>query len=79
MSDLLGIKPNIDGVIEINPLIPDDWTFFAVENIFYQGKNLSLVWDKTGKKYNLGKGLMLFLEKELVAKADKIEKLTLIN
>tara|TARA_B110000008_G_C16972058_1_gene564345 strand:- start:2583 stop:4232 length:1650 start_codon:yes stop_codon:yes gene_type:complete len=79
LSDLLGIKPNIDGVIEINPLIPDDWTFFAVENIFYQGKNLSLVWDKTGKKYNLGKGLMLFLEKELVAKADKIEKLTLIN
>ena len=79
LSDLLGIKPNIDGVIEINPLIPDDWTFFAVENIFYQGKNLSLVWDKTGKRYNLGKGLMLFLEKELVAKADKIEKLTLIN
>ena len=36
---------------------------------------MSLVWDGTGKKYNRGKGLMLFKENVLVAKSNKIEKL----
>ena len=75
LSDLLGIKPQLNKTIEINPLIPDDWDWFAVDNISYQGEKLSLVWDRTGKKYNRGKGLMLFKENVLVAKSSKIEKL----
>ena len=51
LSDLLGIKLGIDNIIEISPLIPENWDWFAVDNIYYQGKSLSLVWDKTGKKY----------------------------
>ena len=75
LSDLLGIKPQLNKTIEINPLIPDNWDWFAVDNISYQGEKLSLVWDRTGKKYNRGKGLMLFKENVLVAKSSKIEKL----
>jgi hypothetical protein len=75
LSDLLGIKPGIDGVIEITPLVPDDWEWFAVNKIFYQGKNLSLVWDKTGKKYKLGKGFMLFVDNKLVARSSEIKQI----
>tara|TARA_B100001758_G_scaffold120874_1_gene103928 strand:- start:444 stop:2078 length:1635 start_codon:yes stop_codon:yes gene_type:complete len=75
LSDLLGIKPQLNNTIEINPLIPDNWDWFAVDNISYQGEKMSLVWDETGKKYNRGKGLMLFKENVLVAKSNKIEKL----
>ena len=75
LSDLLGIKPQLNNTIEINPLIPDNWDWFAVDNISYQGEKMSLVWDGTGKKYNRGKGLMLFKENVLVAKSSKIEKL----
>jgi len=75
LSDLLGIKPQLNNTIEINPLIPDNWDWFAVDNISYQGEKMSLVWDGTGKKYNRGKGLMLFKENVLVAKSNKIEKL----
>ena len=75
LSDLLGIKPNIDKSIEINPLIPEDWEWFAAENIYFQGKEISLIWDKTGKYYNLGKGLMLFIDKKLAIKKDKIQKI----
>ena len=75
LSDLLGIKPGIDGIIEINPLIPESWEWFAVDNIFYQGKNVSLVWDKTGKKYNLGRGLMLFVDNKLVSKSNQIKQI----
>tara|TARA_B100000212_G_scaffold341642_1_gene325417 strand:- start:1045 stop:2676 length:1632 start_codon:yes stop_codon:yes gene_type:complete len=75
LSDLLGIKPKIDNTIEINPLIPDDWEWFAVDNLYFQGKKFSLIWDKTGKKYNRGNGLSLFRDNILVAKSSKIEKI----
>ena len=75
LSDLLGIKPQLNKTIEINPLIPDNWDWFAVDNISYQGEKLSLVWDRTGKKYSRGKGLMLLKENVLVARSSKIEKL----
>ena len=76
LSDLLGIKPNLDNIIEINPLVPDEWEWFAVDNLYYQGKKFSLIWDKTGKKYNRGNGLSLFRDNILVAKSSKIEKIT---
>ena len=77
LSDLIGIKPNINNSIEINPLIPDDWEWFAVENIYFQGKEIDLIWDKTGDHYNLGKGLMLFVNQNLVIQKEKIQKIFL--
>ena len=75
LSDLIGIKPNINNSIEINPLIPEDWEWFAVENIHFQGKEIDLIWDKTGNHYRLGKGLMLFVDQNLVIQKDKIQKI----
>ena len=77
LSDLLGIKPNINNSIEIKPLIPQDWEWFAAENIPFQGKEISLIWDKTGEKYGLGKGLMLFVDQMLVEQKDKIQKIVI--
>lgn len=81
LSDLLGIKPKLNNTIEIKPLVPDDWDWFTVDNISYQEEKLSLVWDRTGEKYNTGKGLMLFKENEfkekiLVAQSINIDELT---
>ena len=76
LSDLLGIKPYIDNSLEINPLIPDDWEWFAVEDICYKGNEISLVWDKTGNHYKIGKGLMLFVNHKLVFSDQKIQKIT---
>ena len=75
LSDLIGIKPNINNFIEINPLIPVDWEWFAVENVHFQGKKIDLIWDKTGNQYQLGKGLMLFVDQNLVIQKDKIQKI----
>ena len=77
LSDLLGIKPSIDNSIEIKPLIPQNWEWFAAENIPFQGKDISLIWDKTGEKYGLGKGLMLFVDKILVEQKDRIQNILL--
>ena len=77
LSDLIGIKPNINNSIEINPLIPDDWEWFAVKNIHFQGKEIDLIWDRTGDKYHIGKGLMLFVDKNLFIQKEKIQKIFL--
>ena len=77
LSDLIGIKPNINNSIEINPLIPDDWEWFAVKNIHFQGKEIDLIWDRTGDKYHIGKGLMLFVDQNLAIQKEKIQKIFL--
>ena len=56
--------------------MPDEWDWFAVDNLYYQGEKFYLIWDRTGKKYNRGKGLKLFRDNILVANSNKIEKLT---
>ena len=62
LNDLLGIKPKLNSTIEINPLIPDNWKWFAVKNINYQGKKIDIFWDENGKKFGLGKGLTIFVD-----------------
>ncbi|MEQ8338711.1 MAG: trehalase family glycosidase [Cyclobacteriaceae bacterium] len=76
ISDLLGLKPRKDHVIEINPLIPDDWDWFYLDKIKYRGRELTIVWDKTGDKYKQGKGLMLFIDGILKAKSENMGRLT---
>jgi cellobiose phosphorylase len=75
ISDLLGIKPDYNNYIEINPLIPDDWDWFAIEKIKYQDKLISVIWDRTGKKFNVGKGLLLIVDNKIVDRRKKIEKI----
>tara|TARA_B100000963_G_scaffold361927_1_gene400941 strand:- start:56 stop:1699 length:1644 start_codon:yes stop_codon:yes gene_type:complete len=75
LSDLIGIKPNINNSLEINPLIPIDWDWFAIENIYYQGKEIDLIWDKTGGHYNAGKGFMIFVDQDLVLQKKEIQKI----
>lgn len=36
-ANLLGIIPTLDDRLELRPLVPDNWTHFAVENLPYHG------------------------------------------
>jgi len=76
ISDLLGLKPRMDNIVEINPLIPDNWDWFCLDKVIYHGRELTIVWDKTGDKYKRGKGLLIFVDGILKAKANRIEKVS---
>lgn len=77
ITGLIGLVPRADNIIEINPLIPDaKWDWFCLDNVPYRGKTLTVVYDKTGKKYKKGQGLMLFVNGKKVAQSLVIEKLT---
>ncbi|MDI9861173.1 MGH1-like glycoside hydrolase domain-containing protein [Flectobacillus roseus] len=77
ISDLIGLKPREDQVLEISPLISSkQWAWFCLENISYHGKLITILWDETGKKYNKGKGLQVFADGKLIGKSKKLKKVS---
>ncbi len=76
ITGLVGLRPRDDEKIEVNPLIPPEkWDWFCLDNILYHGNIITIVWDKTGEKYNKGKGLNVFKNGKRIASSDKLEKL----
>jgi hypothetical protein len=76
ITGLIGLRPRTDNILEINPLIPEDkWDWFCLDNILYHGKNITILWDKTGEKYHLGKGMQVLVDGEVVGKSIKLEKM----
>ena len=57
LSGLLGIQARADGKLEVKPLIPDDWDYFRVQNLYFHGKKYEIVFDKDGTHYGEGTGL----------------------
>lgn len=77
INDLVGIKPRADEILEIRPLIPENkWDWFALRNLSYHGKNISLIWDKTGKHYRLGKGFHVYVDGQKVITRQDLKPLT---
>ncbi len=54
-------------------LLKENFNKNNLENLMC--KKFSLIWDKTGKKYNRGNGLSLFRDNILVTNSSKIEKI----
>ncbi|MBC7418480.1 MAG: discoidin domain-containing protein [Pedobacter sp.] len=75
ITGLVGLAPKATDSIEINPLIPDNWDFFALDDVSYHGHKISIVWDKFGTKYNIGKGLMLLSDGVKIASSPIIKKI----
>jgi len=76
ISGLAGIRANEDDILTVNPLLPDGiWDYFCLEDVVYHGKRVTVAYDKTGSKYNMGKGLMLFVDGELKATAPSLSPL----
>jgi hypothetical protein len=76
ITGLVGLCPRPDNIIEVNPLIPENrWDWFCLDNLLYHGKTISIVWDKTGAKYNRGKGFLVFANGKKIASAEKLTKI----
>jgi len=77
VTGLVGLRPRPDDVVEVNPLVPDGkWDWFCLDNVLYHGRVLTIVWDKTGKKYAMGKGLQVFADGKQIARRDTLGRLT---
>lgn len=67
-TNLIGIVPTLDDVLQLQPLIPSNWSNFAVENLPYHGSLISIVWDQTGGHYsgNCSAGLSVYSNGTLI-------------
>jgi hypothetical protein len=72
----VGITPVAGDSIVVEPLVPANrWPWFAVDNLSYHGKTLTIFWDKTGQKYRRGRGLFIYEGDELLAHSEKLQLL----
>ncbi|MBR4761931.1 MAG: hypothetical protein IK086_04785, partial [Clostridia bacterium] len=71
LNGLAGVRAGDGDSVTVNPLFaPDDLDYFCADGILYHGNSLSVLWDKTGERYNAGKGFKVFLNGNQVFAAD---------
>lgn len=77
ITGIVGLRPQEDGSIVINPLVPQDkWNYFCLDGVNYRGHVLTILWDKDGQRYHQGSGLTLMVDGKVVANRQDIGKLT---
>jgi hypothetical protein len=74
INDLIGIKPRLDNMLEVEPLIPQSqWDWFCLDKVLYHGKNITILWDKTGSKYHKGKGMRVYADGKEIAQSETLK------
>lgn len=75
ITGLLGLKPHIDNVIEINPCLPNNvWDYFCIQKIPYKKGDLTIIWDKKGTRYNMGVGFTIIYNEVVVYRGEQLER-----
>lgn len=75
ITGLVGLRPSLDSKLLINPMIPDDWDWFCLDDVQYKGQRITIVWDRTGKKYNKGRGLRVLVDGQQKGKRKSVGRL----
>lgn len=76
ISGLVGLQINEDQSMSVNPLIPlKEWDWFCLDGIEYNGKILTIIYDKTGKKYAVKSELTILCNGKVIAHSKKLEPL----
>ncbi len=77
ITGLVGLVPRDDDTLEVYPLIPPDaWDWFCLDNVHYHGRTITILWDRTGRRYGKGKGFAVFADGSELARRDGIERVT---
>ena len=73
ITGLVGLRPRLDDVVEVNPLLPENtWDYFCLDRLPYHGHLLTIIWDKTGEQYGRGKGLSLWVDGIEMARTERL-------
>jgi hypothetical protein len=75
ITGLIGVQADASPNLVVDPLVPRDWDFFALDRLPYRGQLLSIVWDRDGQHYGKGTGLLVFANGTLLASRPDLGKL----
>ena len=80
ITGLVGLRPRADRTLEVNPLIPDtEWDWFCLDNVLYHNHIITIVWDRHGDRYHLGKGLTLLVDGKKVGHNENLDRIICEN
>ena len=75
VTGLVGLRPREDDVLEVNPLVPEArWNWFCMDGISYRGHDVTVLWDKDGRRYGKGAGMRIWVDGRLVSVTPGIAK-----
>ena len=64
-------------MVEVNPLVPaDTWDWFCLDRVPYHGRMLTILWDKTGKRYGKGAGLRVLVDGNEIVHSDTLSRVS---
>ncbi|HEY3394797.1 MAG TPA: glycosyl hydrolase family 65 protein [Lacipirellulaceae bacterium] len=77
IGGLIGIVPRADDIVQVDPLLPaNEWEWFCLDGVYYHGRVLTIVWDRTGSRYGRGAGFAIWSDGEELARADVLRTLS---
>ncbi len=62
ITGLCGLRPSEGDSLTVNPLVDDSIEYFRLQNVSYHGHTLTVIYDRNGARYNVGKGLTIFVD-----------------
>ncbi|MBQ7362951.1 MAG: hypothetical protein IJW48_00710 [Clostridia bacterium] len=75
ISGLAGVSLS-DGALTVEPLFTEsDLSYLCLDGVKYGDKFITVVYDRDGKRYGRGVGLSVFVDGELSAHSENIERL----
>ncbi len=76
ITGLIGLRPRADERVEVDPLLEENiWDWFCLDRVPYHGRSLSVVWDRTGRKFGRGAGFALYCDGRRIARAPHLGRL----
>jgi hypothetical protein len=77
ISGLVGLRPRADEIVEVYPLVPEGvLDYFCLDKVSYHGRNLTILWDKTGQRYGRGTGLRVLIDGREIAHGETLARVT---
>ncbi len=75
ITGVVGLRPRPDDVVKISPLVTEGtWDFFCLDGVAYHDHNLTIFYDRTGRRYKRGRGLRLFVDGRQIAASDGLNR-----
>ena len=62
ITGLCGIRPSESDTLVLNPLVDNSIEYFCLDDVLYHGHKLTVVYDRDGTRYKMGKGLRALVD-----------------